>query len=125
MENEFCFDLNFGKKLYFLLKRKITWRCKYSRNHLWDETISSRLYDDSNGCPHCKKIKKIRNITQDKIIGEDLINNRYLLQCKKNSNHKYTINANDNTKGIIECEACKKYLRTIRLTYWKENEKML
>lgn len=122
LSKEFNFDLNTGKNLFSLLKHSITWRCQNHRNHLFDATISQRLFN-LDSCQYCKTNKKIRNQTKDLIIKEDLINKKYILQCK--NNHNYGISLKNSFHKKIECPICKRDIRRIKVNNWRNQDKSL
>jgi hypothetical protein len=122
LRKEFCFNFNTGIKLYSLLKRKLIWRCQNNRNHLFDATISQRLFSDMP-CQSCEIIKNIENQTQDLIIKEDFINKNFTLQCTKNNNHNYEISLKDSFHKKIECPICIKDMRKIKVNNWRSQDR--
>ena len=122
LRKEFCFNLNTGIKLYSLLKRKVIWRCQSNRNHLFDATISQRLFSDMP-CQSCEIIKNIENQTQDLIIKEDFINKNFTLQCTKNNNHNYEISLKDSFHKKIECPICIRDMRKIKVNNWRSQDR--
>ena len=123
LRKEFCFNFNTGIKLYSLLKRKVIWRCQNNRNHLFDATISQRLFSDMP-CQSCEIIKNIEKQTQDLIIKEDFINKNLTLQCTKDNNHIYEISLKDSFHKKIECPICIRDMRKIKVNNWRYQDRV-